>query len=425
MILMTPRQAATGIGAALVPGAALADLAPPYEAARREGGVTWYVAQMTGETAEWMGRRFTARYPGVTVTAIRTTGQVAYARLLQELKNNTPQCDVFSSTGIARYPARNARADLVQAARDEDAVTWYIAQLDTETAEHMGKAFTARYPGIRVAGIRTTGQVAYERLPRDLKNNAPQCDVFSSTDIAQYPALKRRNALAEYRPDGAAGLLPSAQESVDPGFYYPSALISHLMIYYSAKVKAEDAPKAWTGLLDPRWKGRVATGHPAFSGCTGVWAVALRKQYGWSYFEKLAKNNPRVGRSGNDPVTLINAAECLAGPAPAGTAFQQVDKGNPIQPVCPSYGASLCIGPSAVMANAQHPNAARLLQDWLIGEDYARLPVANHNDPVGPVLTLTSGQRPLNEVKALTLTVGEIAKGVPEVIEQWRETFGG
>ncbi len=323
------------------------------------------------------------------------------------------------------HPGRADPAVLEAAARKEGGVTWYIAQLDTETAERMGRAFTARYPGIVVSVIRTTGQVAYERLLQDLKNNAAQCDVFSSTDIAQYPALKKRGALAEFRPDGAASLLPEALATADPGFYYPSALLGHLLIYNSAKVKTEDAPKTWTDLLDPKWKGQVATGHPAFSGCTGVWAVALRKQYGWEYFEQLAKNNPRVGRSGNDPVTLINAAECLVGPAPSGTAFQQVDKGNPIMPAYPADGTTLCVGPSSVMTAAPHPNAARLFQEWLMGDEYAQLSTANHTDPTRPGLTLTSGQKPLSAVKVLSLTVQEIAKGVPEVIEQWRDTFGG
>jgi iron(III) transport system substrate-binding protein len=336
-----------------------------------------------------------------------------------------PRRLALAGLALAARPAWADNAGLEEAAKKEGGLTWYIAQVDTETAEKMGRAFTARYPGITVSVIRTTGQVAYERLLQELKNDAPQCDVFSSTDIAQYPALKKRGALAEFRPDGADGLLPAAKATVDPGYSYPSAMIGHLIIYNSAKVKPEDAPRAWTDLLDPKWKNQVATGHPAFSGCTGVWVVALRKLYGWSFFEKLAKNNPRVGRSGNDPVTLINAAECLVGPAPSGTAFQQVDRGNPIKPVYPADGASLCVGPSSVLARAPHPNAARLFQQWLISDEYAHLSVENHNDPVRPGIALTSGQKPLDEVKILSLTVEEIAKGVPEVIEQWRDTFGG
>src|SRR5215472_1929718 len=84
-----------------------------------------------------------------------------------------------------------------RAAADEAAL------LDGETAEIMGRAFTARYPGVKVSVIRTTGQVAYERLTQDLKNNAPQCDVFGTTDIAHMPALMKRNELAQFVPDNA------------------------------------------------------------------------------------------------------------------------------------------------------------------------------------------------------------------------------
>ena len=70
----------------------------------------------------------------------------------------------------------------------------------------MGRIFTARYPGISVTVIRTTGQVAYQRVLAELKNNSPQCDVFCSTDISHYPALKARGALAKYNPRNAGAL---------------------------------------------------------------------------------------------------------------------------------------------------------------------------------------------------------------------------
>ncbi len=333
----------------------------------------------------------------------------------------------LAAAGFTATLPRLSRADiaaLAEAARKEGSVTWYIAQVDTETAEVMGRAFTAKYPGVKVAVIRTTGQVAYERLLQDLKNDAPQCDVFSGTDIAQYPVLKKRNQLANYTPAGAATLLPAFHPVEDPGYWYPAMSNVHLLVHHAQKVTAAEAPKTWPDLLDPKWKGRVATGHPAFSGCTGIWALALRKKYGWEYFEKLAKNNPRIGRSGNDPITLINAGECLVGPGPANISFQQVDKGNPIVPVYPTDGATLCVGPSAVMASAPHPNAARLFMEWLLSDDFAKLSVVNHGDPVHPGLTLTSGQKTLDQVPVMALSVDEIAKGVPEVIEQWRDTFG-
>ena len=109
--IITRRTAVAGLAAAasLPMWRAHADIATLEEAARKEGSLTWYTAQMSGEAAEDMGRTFTRKYPGISVTVIRTTGQVAYQRVLQELKNSTPQCDVFCSTDLSHYPALKAR----------------------------------------------------------------------------------------------------------------------------------------------------------------------------------------------------------------------------------------------------------------------------------------------------------------------------
>src|SRR6185312_7657779 len=127
-------------------------------------------------------------------------------------------------TGSALLP-RLARADLKalhEAARKEGTLTWYVAQMSGEAAEAMGKRFTQRYPGVTVSVIRTTGQVAYQRVMQELKNNAPQCDVFSTTDIAHMPDLQRRKALAEYKAESAGGLAPTFQGLGEPGLYYPT-----------------------------------------------------------------------------------------------------------------------------------------------------------------------------------------------------------
>ena len=94
---------------------------------------------------------------------------------------------------IARAAADNPQ--LEAAARDEGSLTWYIAQVDAETAENFGRSFSQSNPGVAVGVIRTTGQVAYQRLLMDIKNHTPQCDVFSTTDISHMPILKERHEL--------------------------------------------------------------------------------------------------------------------------------------------------------------------------------------------------------------------------------------
>jgi iron(III) transport system substrate-binding protein len=329
---------------------------------------------------------------------------------------------VLASAAMA--PFGSARAELLDAARREGTLTWYVAQMSGEAAEAMGKHFTERHPGVSVSVIRTTGQVAYERLQQELKTGSPHCDVFSSTDIAHYPALKARGALAQYQAQNAAELAPPYRGIGEPGFYYPTTGSLQILVYNTKNVRADDVPRRCTDLLDPRFKGRVAIAHPAFSGFFGQWVLAVRKLYGWEFFEKLAANKPRIGRSGNDPITLLNAGESLVGTGPVSTASQTARKGNPIGYVYPEDGTLLCVGPSAVLAAAPHPNAGRLFLEWLLSRDYAEASAEWFLEPVRADASPIPGTRPLSEVKTMSLTTAEIARGIPEVIEQWRDTFG-
>ncbi len=322
---------------------------------------------------------------------------------------------------------RVARADLKAietAARAEGSLTWYTGQTNAESAEALGRMFTAQHPGIKVSVIRTTGQVAYQRLLLDIKNKTPQCDVFSTTDISHMPILRERKELAEYVPENAAKLLPQFAALSDKGFSYVTNASRYFLIYNTKHVKPQDAPKNWTDLLNPRWKGLVGTGHPAFSGCTGVWCVAMRKLYGWEYFEKLAKNNPRIGRSAVDPVTLLTAGEVHVALASANTTYQMMDKGNPIAIENPTDGISLCVTPSAIPANAPHPNAARLFMEWLLSEPYSKTVSSDGSEPLLIGVPTRPDEPPLSSLKVIPLTVAEIRKGIPEVVEAWRDTFG-
>ena len=333
----------------------------------------------------------------------------------------------LAATGALALRSRSVHAELAEleaAARKEGTLTWYIAQVDAESAEALGRTFTKQYPGISVAVIRTTGQVAYQRLLLELKNNAPQCDVFSTTDISHMPTLKERSALAHFVPANAAGLLPEFKRLSDEGYYYVNSATNHFLIYNTDKVRAEDAPQSWPDLLDPKWKNQIALPHPAFSGCGGVWALGLRKTYGWGYFEKLAKNNPRIGRSFGDPVTLLTAGECRVAPGPANAVFPAVEKGNPIGIAYPTDGCSVCVAPSAVPASAPHPNAARLFLDWLLSDTYSQLSVERGSEPLRVGLVAKPGRKPVDQLGLIQLSVEEIRKGVPEVIEAWRDTFG-
>ncbi len=333
------------------------------------------------------------------------------------------------STGIAAFgvmaAARATQAtntEIEAAARREEAVTWYTAHTDVESAEAAGRAFTALYPQIKVSVIRTTAQVAYQRLLQDLKNNTPQCDVFSSTDLGHDEALKKQGRFARYTPAGAGALLPAFQGLDPDGTYYPTTAELCVLLHNTAKVQPGDAPKAWKDLLDPRWKNQVAVGHPGFSGTVGTWVVVLRDLYGWSFFEQLERNKPQIGRSVNDSVTTLNSGERLVAMGPMGLAAVTAARGNPIGITFPQDGAVMVVSPSAVMASAPHPNAARLFMDFLVSPVHGEVMAQQARVSV---CALPSGAGAIPaQAKILRPTIPQIVQGIPDVIEQWRDLFG-
>jgi iron(III) transport system substrate-binding protein len=324
----------------------------------------------------------------------------------------------------AALPARADMKALEEAARKEGEVTWYTAHTDGETAEAVGRAFTEKYPGVKVNVMRTTAQVAYQRLMQDIKSNTAQCDVFSSTDVGHDIALKKEGRLAKYVPENASKISPEFQNFDPDGYFYPTSAGLILITYNTQKLTEAEAPKSWKALLDPKWKGKISIGHPGFSGYVGTWVVQMRKLYGWDYFEKLEKNKPQIGRSINDTVTMLNAGERIVAAGPSATTLKSADKGNPVGLIYPEEGALLMISPSAIMANAPHPNAARLFMEFLLGTEHAEVSVKDRGESLRPEVKPLKGAKPFTEVKVIRPTADEIVKGIPEVIEEWRDTFG-
>jgi iron(III) transport system substrate-binding protein len=319
-----------------------------------------------------------------------------------------------------------ARADiksLEDAARKEGELTWYVAHYTSEAAEQLAGAFT-RLHGVRVNVVQSTAQVVYQRLRQDHKSKRSICDVFSSTDVGHYVRLKAKGRFERFVPEAASRVGASFRD-VDPdGFYHATSAGLVLLTYNAAKVKPEEAPGKWTDLLDLKWKGKVSIGHPGFSGYVGTWAVAMRKLYGWSFFEKLEKNKPLIGRSINDTITALVAGERQIAAGANGPTRLSASRGNPLAISYPSDGAVLVIAPSAIMKDSKHPNAAKLFMEFLNSIEAAKVSARHFGVPIRPEVPALEAARPIAEIKTLRLTVAEIDKGIPEVIEQWRETFG-
>jgi iron(III) transport system substrate-binding protein len=314
---------------------------------------------------------------------------------------------------------------LYDAAKKEKQFTVYTAHYDTETIADLCLAFDKKYPGVKCNFVRTTAQVAFQRFQQDLQAKLAVVSVFSSTDVSHYPDLKKRGLLMTYQPHNLAKMVDSLKQYNDKdNDYWVTAAALVVIAYNNSLVSEKDAPKKWTDLLDPKWKDKISIGHPAFSGYVGTWTVLMRKLYGWDYFEKLEKNNPQIGRSINDTVTMLNSKERWVAAGPEATTLLSRDKGNPLSVIYPSDGTLLMVSPTGIPKNAPAPNAAKLFVEFLLDKEAAEVQVKNHSLSVIKGIKPAVGAKPLEEIKVIRPTEEEITKGIPEVKEKFRDTFG-
>ncbi|HWL79599.1 MAG TPA: extracellular solute-binding protein [Roseomonas sp.] len=316
--------------------------------------------------------------------------------------------------------------ELYEAAKKEGQITWYTGQYQAEPSEAIGRGFMARFPGVEVNVVRSTSQVAFQRLSQDMRAGVAQCDVFSSTDHSHLAFLKQNEKLMPYKPQNAAGLIKAAQQAADPdGYFQVTYLGLFLMGRRSDQVSEADAPKSWKELIDPKWRGKIAVGHPGYSGAITSWCLAMRKLYGWDYFKALEKNQPQIGRSSADPVTMLNAGErSIAAALPSATTLLSISRGNPITLIYPTDGTLMVPAPSGALKNAPHSNAAKLFMEFMTSPAYYEVTRPFFSESLRPEVPPPPGSRPLDEVPMITADPDELERDGQEVKELWRDTFG-
>jgi iron(III) transport system substrate-binding protein len=156
----------------------------------------------------------------------------------------------------------------------------------------------------------------------------------------------------------------------------------------------------------------------------GTWVVLMQKLYGWDYFTKLEKNQPQIGRSVNDTVTMLNSKERWVAAGPEATTLLSKDKGNPLAVVYPTDGALLMVSPSGIPKNAPSANAGKLYIEYLLSKEAGEIQTKAHSLAVVTGVAPAPGAKPLEQIKVTRPTEEEITKGIPEVKEKFRDTFG-
>src|SRR6267143_1674938 len=263
---------------------------------------------------------------------------------------------------------------LIEAAKKEGKVSYYTST-DLPVAEKLAKAFEAKYSGIAVRVERAGAERVFQRIGQEYGSNIHAVDVVNSSDAAHFIVWKRDGLLAPFVPEDVAKHYPAEQK--DPGGMFAAFRMSLSVIGYNTRlVKAEDAPKSFADLLDPKWAGKIVKGHPAFSGTIMTATHQISRDIGWDYFEKLAKQRVMQVQSAADPPKKLGLGErALMADGNEYVLFQVKESGGPVEAVYPNEGTPLIVSPSGLFKAAPNPNAARLFQCFCFSAECQELVV--------------------------------------------------
>jgi ABC-type Fe3+ transport system substrate-binding protein len=264
---------------------------------------------------------------------------------------------------------------LVKAAQREGSLTYYhVSPIDTTGT--WTAAFTKRF-GIPTKNVRGPGYPTWDKWLNESRVGRHICDVIQVTDPTLIEPANKSGFVAHYTPDAGPKILPHMK--VDGIWYAIHASVMGVGWNTQKTNAAEEEAifaQDWDALGDPRWKGRYGTTTPASGGSDYVFwymfMVELKDRYGEPWLQKIAANKPDVFISKAPMYDRLAAGEyAIIDQAGLDGLTALYLKGAPVRWTFPDP-VPCSMTAQVVSANAPHPNAARLFQEWALSEEGQR-----------------------------------------------------
>src|SRR5712692_676742 len=311
----------------------------------------------------------------------------------------------FASVTSAAPPASAVTPQLIAAAKKEGRVVYYTS-IDLPVAE------------------RTGAERVFQRIGQEYASRIHAVDVVNSSDAAHFIVWKREGILEPYVPEDVAKHYPAEHRDPDGAFATFRAWVC-VIGYNTNMVKAEEAPKSYADLLDPKWTGKIVKAHPSYSGTIMTATYQMSRDLGWEYFDKLAKQKVlQVQSSADPPKKLALGERAVMADGNEYNLFQLKEKGEPVEIVYPTEGTPLIVGPSGVLKDAPHPNAARLLQSFLFSVEGQQLMVDFGGlRSFHALVKEKAGRKPLREIKLMKDDPAAVEKQADEIKARYSKYF--
>jgi iron(III) transport system substrate-binding protein len=261
--------------------------------------------------------------------------------------------------------AQSTWKEIEAAARKEGSVVLYH-NFQPASAERIVAAFNADYPEITVGEVRLPSGAFYPRFATEYAGGKSEADACSASWDERLHEWAKQGWMAEWQPPEAAAL---PEDSRFGNQMWGIQAVREMIIFNTRKVTAAEAPKDWADLFDARWKGRVGMNPPWRSTGPQTALAFLDKKLGMKDLaEKMKALDVRFFNGSAGVIQAVvrgDVSIALLTDLPLNAALAD---GVPLQALYPPSGVPYLPIVTFVPAKTAHPNAGRVIVNWLMSE---------------------------------------------------------
>ncbi|WP_346619460.1 extracellular solute-binding protein [Blastococcus montanus] len=311
--------------------------------------------------------------------------------------------------------------ELITAAQEEGGVVLYGGGHTRPGVELLQERMQELF-GIQLTFTREDSGAVANSIAAELASGSLNADVVSLTDPETMMQWAEEGVIADANVPNADEIIDGLDDPETP--QVPYSLVPLGLMYNSANTDAADLPTTWEELASGDY-GTIVSADPGASGTALSFYTTLSGELGDEWMEQLSQRNVIVTDSSLALAQLVLTGEADLGiPAIESAVISTAAEGEPLAIAFMEDGVPTFTSEVAMLADAPHPNAAELLVQYHLSEDFQTALTE-----LGGRSVLENGPQPaegadLSDVTLLPADLEEIASRGDEVVARFAELFG-
>ncbi|MFJ2828241.1 ABC transporter substrate-binding protein [Streptomyces sp. NPDC087263] len=306
--------------------------------------------------------------------------------------------------------------ELYEAALAEDGKLVIYAGGDFQAQQEATRqAFRSRFPGIELTLIVDYSKFHDARVDNQFATDTLVPDVVQLQTLQDFTRWDEEGRLLRYKPAGFSKVYDGFKEQNGSCVAVQANAFSFV---YNIAAAGSDAPTTPLDLIDPKWKGKIASRYPHDDDATLYLFTKYVEKYGWDWVAAYAAQDNQYLRGGL-AVDAVVAGQRTIAVGVGGSPLQSAT--SPTKLIVPDGHPFIAWGQrAAILKQAKNPTAAKLYLNWQLST--ARQQTTSNGWSVRTDVTPPAGMKPLWEYPDVYLDFPQFMADRAEV-ERLKQTF--